>query len=571
MLKIVSLALGLALVVVALLTDSAGIERTLLGEADGRLEWGPTLFRALLAWHGLLLILIGWRVGRRTPTNSALASSAPETPSAAPGTSRGALALLLAMAALATLVRCIGLDSCLWIDEVFTLLDFGRLPLGELVTRFPSQNQHLLYSLLMFGPLRVLGESPVALRLPALVLGVATLWPLFRLGQKLCGEREALFACALLTLSYHHVWFSQNARGYSGLLFFSTLSTWYWLEALDQPRRGSWWIGYVASIVLGLTMHMTMIFVVASHGLVGLTRLALPGARAERDPRWRSVAALRALTAFTLGGTLTLQLYALALPEFLREALHEVSLETEWTNPLWAVQETLRGLQIGWAGTGAVGVGLGLALLGWLAIARKNLDAAVLMVLPALLGGASMLASGHNIWPRFFLFCMGFGLLLVVAGATAAPELLRRLLGFPNEHFARALGNLLVLGMVAVFALGLPRVWSHPKQDFTGARDYVEQSAEPGATLVSVGLAAKVFGPYFAPDWTSTEEFEEFQAARSGQEPIWLVYTQPIYMKDYEPRTWAAIEADFETLEVFPGTLGGGEVFVAREIVRERR
>jgi uncharacterized membrane protein len=48
---------------------------------------------------------------------------------------------------------------------------------------------------------------------------VASIGALYLLGRAVAGPTEALFAAALMTVAYHHVWFSQNARGYSGLLF----------------------------------------------------------------------------------------------------------------------------------------------------------------------------------------------------------------------------------------------------------------------------------------------------------------------------------------------------------------
>ena len=62
--------------------------------------------------------------------------------------------------------------------------------------------------------------------------------------------------------------------------------------------------------------------------------------RSDRDRAgWQRAA------AFFIGGTLTLQLYALSLPEFLRTRLSEFSPPSEWTNPLWVCRESLRSLQ----------------------------------------------------------------------------------------------------------------------------------------------------------------------------------------------------------------------------------
>jgi len=45
---------------------------------------------------------------------------------------------------------------------------------------------------------------------------------------------------------------------------------------------------------------------------------------------------------------------------------------------------------------------------------------------------------------------------------------------------------------------------------------------------------------------------------------VWLIYTMPIHMRVYHPDIWGTIERDFERVKVFPGTLGGGELYVCR-------
>ncbi len=89
--------------------------------------------------------------------------------------------LLAAITVVALGVRFWRLDSGLWVDEVFTLTDFVRVPLGQIVTSFPSQNQHMFYSVLAHASVITFGESAWSLRLPALLFGALTIWPVFLL------------------------------------------------------------------------------------------------------------------------------------------------------------------------------------------------------------------------------------------------------------------------------------------------------------------------------------------------------------------------------------------------------
>lgn len=414
-------ASGAALLLLSWTWSAAEIEIAFRGEASGELSWGPQLFRALLAFHGLALLgasmVTHIRLSGRRPLVGPEATDGPPTPDSQ---GRKAWLWVTILCAVGLALRLWKLDSGLWIDEVMSLVNYIRPPLGESFTSFPSQNQHMLYSLLGHLSTALLGESAFALRLPAVGFGVGSIWALFLLGSKVSGRREALLASALMTVSYHHVWFSQNARGYTGLLFFALLATWFWIRASRRGGIGPW-AGYIAMVCLGMWTHLTMLFVVAAHGIVYLAQWAV----ARGWPRRARATVCRWWEppfAWLVAVTLTLQLYALSLPEFLSTGLHEESLESEWTDPLWLLTEILNRLRDG----GLVGValigGLAILALGWLNFVRRDWRVGLVMALPGLLGATTMIALGHNLWPRFFFFCAGFALLIVIRGLTLAPR-----------------------------------------------------------------------------------------------------------------------------------------------------
>jgi hypothetical protein len=368
-----------------------------------------------------------------------------------------------------------------------------------------------------------------------------------------------------MTLSYHHVWFSQNARGYSGLLFFTLLATWLWVRA---TTRGGvwWWAGYAMAVCLGLWVHMTMVFVVAAHGLVYLIDItgSAGGGRRGASP---SSSWWHPLAAWVLAGTATLQLYALALPEFLRSALHEKALESsEWTDPTWVVREAARRLgDIGLVGLVLAG-GAAVLVIGWSSICRRDWRTALVMALPGLLGGATMIALGHPLWPRFFFFCMGFVLLAVVRGLMAAPRLVLATAGRPSpsrRQFAARLGLVLNLLLIVASSVTVPRAFL-PKQDFVGARDFVERRRGEADGVVAVGLAGGIYQRYYAPDWQVLETTNELESLEERHDRVWLVYTLPVHLRAWYPELWESIQEDYEVVRVFGGTLGGGDVIVCR-------
>lgn len=567
---------GLALVGVAAVTSSSSLERALLGRATGALAWGPALFRALLLFHGACLMAFGFiAYARRHAVSTPAARRHVDGPLAAgsvrAGTSVGAWTALALLCAIGLALRLWHLGTDLWLDEVLTLTDFLRLPFREIVATFPSQNQHMLYSLLGHAAVVVFGESFAAARLPAVMFGVVGIWALFLLGRRVASTREALLACALMTFSYHHVWFSQNARGYSGLLFFSTLSTWVWKEAMTRGTARLW-VAYGVSVWLGLWIHMTMVFVVAAHGLVYLSLFPGPAAKRaigtgtlERGWRWKPI------VTWLFTATVVLQSHALALPEFLRSALHEESLESDWINPMWVVTESVRRLADGGLATVVVLGGLVVALAGLGSYIRRDWRDALLLTLPGALGGATMLALGHNLWPRFFFFCMGFALLIVVRGIMTVAEWIAARLKAPSlQKLAVPAGVGICLAGVAVSAATLPRSYL-PKQDFTGARQYVASVRQPGEEVVAVGLAGLAYQRYYAPEWPFVERRTDLETIQDRAHGVWLVYTLPVHLKAWIPEIWDVIQRDYEIVRVFPGTLGGGDVVVCRWRGKARR
>lgn len=530
-----------------------------------QLERGAQLFLGLLALHALLVpAATAW--ARRQGRTVAALWTPPPAPEGdlAPRTAGLVAAGILAAGALA---RTIGLGQDLWMDEVFTLTEFVRLPARLIVSSFPHDNQHLLYSLLARGSVSLLGESAPALRLPSVVLGVASLAAVARLGALVLGRREGLLAAALLAVSYHHVWFSQNARGYTGLLLATVLSTDLFLRGLWRGRIATW-LAYAATVALGAWLHLTMVFVPAAHAL-GLAACVVVRARAlpsgdTAARRALGAAAVRAAAALALAASGTLLLYALVLPQmlafFTRPGGGSTTHPVEWKNPLWLLNETLRGLGLGLA-LGWLGLAAGLVLFaaGALALLRRDPLFAALCALPAALGGAALLALGRNLWPRFFFHEAGFAALGAVAGAVALAGLLAPHLGAAR---ARALGRLLAVLLVAASAAGLPRAWRVPKQDYRGPVALIRSEATPEDRVIALDVAGEVYRRYYAPEWTFAKDAAALAAAESRAGRTWVVYTLPRYLAATQPDLARVLDAEYELVREFPGSVGDGVLVV---------
>jgi uncharacterized membrane protein len=107
-------------------------------------------------------------------------------------------------------------------------------------------------------------ESEFFLRLPSVLFGIASLPLAYMLARELTSTRIALFSVALLALSPFHIWYSQEGRMYSQMLFFSLLSSAFLLQALKQGKA-RWWVYYVLVSAAGMYTHIFMGLVLISH------------------------------------------------------------------------------------------------------------------------------------------------------------------------------------------------------------------------------------------------------------------------------------------------------------------
>ena len=462
------------------------------------------------------------------------------------------LALLVAVAAV---LRLIGLGTELWLDEMITSIISIRPPLHELLTVYKGDNQHPLYSLLAHFTTSLLGDTPWAMRLPAMLFGVASVPMLFVLGKRLVSQREALLAAALLAVSYHHVWFSQNARGYSMLAFWAILATDLLLRGIREERR-SLFVGYAVAVALGIYTHLTMVFLVAAHVLVCAWMAFSPMVRRRLD--WRLP-----FMGFAIGGVLTLILYAPILSQVLNWFLNRPSRLISVSTPEWALGEGLRILKIGLGAGWSIMVAGAIFLVGLVSYARRSPLAFALFVLPGATTMAGALLGRGTMYPRFYFFLIGFALLILLRGAMtlgkAAGSLIAR--DRADERPGIAIGVALAALMILASLMSLRYNYAHPKQPFQAASAYVEANAGPGEQVAVLNASRYAYLEYYEKPWSSIANGEELSVMRASGEPVWLVYTFPRYLELQAPEVMETIRLECGSATKFDGTVGDGDVF----------
>jgi mannosyltransferase len=545
--------LGSLLIIAGLLVPSSMLVesiRTVPPNLETQLVLGGTMFRIGLVLWGLFLFIAGplWKSKLRADTF---------VPSH--GKTFGAVILGIVLFA-AFVMRLYNLDVGIWFDEIATYVSYMSLPFGEILTTYDNQNNHLLYTLFARLSFLILGESVWSLRLPAVLFGVGSIWAAYLFSCQVATRNEALLSAGLLTVSYHHVWFSQNARGYTALLFWTMLSSWFLIRALREAKVGLWWM-YGITTALGMMTHLTMAFVIVGQGVVYLASVS-GTEREHRREKW-----LGGLFGFAVAGLATFQLYSLVLPQLFNWGGVRVSpwqgkiAVNPWKSPTWMIAEIFNSLNIG---LGSV-VLLALAMLvfgaGLIDFGRKKSPVVILLIVPVASGVAVIMGLGSTLLPRLFFFVMGFAIIVLVRGLMVFGAVVSSRLHLDTAR-APLVGVGLCITVIIVSAISVPRAYL-PKQDYRGALEFLREKQRPGDVVVTVGLAAFPYQRFYKVDWEQVASLEELTKVRSRGGRTWLVYTMPIVLQSAHPEIMKSIQIDFEAVREFPGTLNGGNIVVA--------
>ena len=340
-----------------------------------------------------------------------------------------------------------------WFDEGFSAgvarLDWANF-LHLLWVR--EANMALYYVLLKLWMLFGIGEFYV--RALSVIFGLAAIPVVYALGARLFGARAGLIAAVLLSLNAFHVRYSQDARGYTLLVFLSALSSLLWVRAIEDPTERNWRI-YVFAGVLTVYAHFYGILAILAQWL---SLISIPR---EKWPR----AAPRYLRFFAYG--------MLPIAIFLwRSGTQPMNWLRRPNAPI------LRHFFQSLAGNGGA-ILLGLCLLGWIAAgyARWRSDPArrwgydlVFLGLAFPVVAVVAVSEFKSIFlARYLIVCLPASVLLAAAG-------IARLRGVIQAGLLLAIAALSVGGVFAYYQ----RDFDVGRDDWRSATQYVLSHAQPG-------------------------------------------------------------------------------------------
>ncbi len=535
---------------------------------------GLTLLQISIVLEGLVLIWLGLRRWTFTRLTEAERLQIISTPTDAEVShERIDHWLLAAITLFALVLRLVSLNTDLWIDEIAPLVAYAPASLLQVLVTYGGSNHHLLNTLLVKIAVTLFGEQEWVVRLPAVVFGTATIPALYWVARQVMSRRASLAVALLLAVSYHHIFFSQNARGYTAYLFFSLVSSRLLVMGLREDRSRVWAL-YILTTVLNFASLLISSFVLAAHLVVGALALL--------DVQRRGLSPLpllrRLIAVYALIGLLVFQLYAMVLPQ-----MYAV-MRTVYVDPasgyaplsLEFFAELLRGIASGF-GLGVVLGALPLLIMGGVAAAigfvtllRRNWALMLALTMPGLIHIIFLTVGNLVFSPRFFLLALPVAILSAVQGIDDLTAYLARRLNNAQVSAPRLSAALLLI-LCAASLFSLRTYYVVPKQPYRDSLSYVESTRRPGDIVVVIHLAeagyryyGKHYGIAEGQDYFYVRSLNTLNAvlAAHPNKRCLLVTTFARALQISYPDLYTRIEQGWTRMRTFPATIGDGDIAV---------
>lgn len=387
--------------------------------------------------------------------------------------------LLILLAALS--LRLINLNArTLWYDEAFAVLfaetGWDAMIEGTLTpVKGGAADVHpLLYYQTLNWWMELFGQSPAAVRLYSVWVGVLTVGAVYLLARDWFGEQTALAAALIAAVAPFHVQYSQETRMYALLGLLLTLAAWVYWRAWQHGRM-RYWVAF--GVFAGASMYVQQLgaMVLVALGLLPIL---------YRDQRHliRTVAA-------------SLLALALYLPWMLNLPDQLGKLRQYWVQKptIWHLWLVLRSF---------VSVNLDFAPVWWL---PTFLLAAILTVFVCWRGWTVLrskhtarierAAVGWMLWlafaPMIMMWIVSHVFQPVFLPRALVPSALVYYIAvawlFTRADVPRVIIAVLVLGGVIVGAFGLVThyTWdTFPTPPFDDATDYLAQHIAPNDSII---------------------------------------------------------------------------------------
>ncbi|OGE16962.1 hypothetical protein A3F00_02980 [Candidatus Daviesbacteria bacterium RIFCSPHIGHO2_12_FULL_37_11] len=140
----------------------------------------------------------------------------------------------------AFVLRLININQSLWLDEAINVLSSQNFSFWDMVTKYPVGDFHPPgYFALLWIWTRIGGIGEIWVRLPSVFFGVVTVWLVYLIGKEMFSKRVGMLGAFFMAIAPLHVYYSQEARMYSLVVFSVTLSFYFFWRLISRGDKGN--------------------------------------------------------------------------------------------------------------------------------------------------------------------------------------------------------------------------------------------------------------------------------------------------------------------------------------------
>lgn len=172
--------------------------------------------------------------------------------------------IVIALSLLALFVRLINIDKKygLWYDEMLTyMFSAESFPFGILKTLARYDYHMPLYYFYVHFWIKMFGSNDVILRLSSVLWGVLSVPAFYLLGKTFKSDKLGYLLASIASLSPIMIYYSQEVRFYSMLLFLAIISVIYFLKLLNEQNGKDFLIFSVVNLIILYIYSMGILFV----------------------------------------------------------------------------------------------------------------------------------------------------------------------------------------------------------------------------------------------------------------------------------------------------------------------
>ena len=372
--------------------------------------------------------------------------------------------ILFLLTLVGLILRFYHLDfNSLWLDEGATL-DFARRSLlgiwettagGEVN---PPLFHYLEHAMLLFG------SSEWVLRFIPALLGTLTIPVMYFIGRDIIDENGGIIAAALMAFSTFHLFYSQDARAYTTMLFFFSLALATYLWAL-RSKDTFWWIisGVFAALAFWSHFYVFIpILILFLHALI--------------EKKEEILTNIHAIKPILISGLtfviLSFPVILVAIPLFFKRTASAPTWGLSGIDVIFSTLDQMLSYSLV-----ITIIFFILALLGIIKIYHKSKSYVLLILLSIILPFivSLILSAKMPMSPRYLMYLLPFFFVSIAGSYMYLPKM-------QNPR------KILVVFVVLLFLINIPfyssYYSSYTKNDWRGFADVVEQNTNPGDAVV---------------------------------------------------------------------------------------